>query len=84
MADQPTDTEILAAIRESGYLMEQEVASVLEGLGFHVQTNRAFEDVDEGKSRELDVAAVSRVHSDDTNKVSLRRTDENFMRNKSP
>lgn len=71
MTDQPTETEILAAIRKSGYLMEQEVASALEALGFHVQTNRAFEDVDEGKSRELDVAAVSGVHSDDTNKVAV-------------
>jgi hypothetical protein len=38
--------------------MEQEVASELESLGFHVHTNRAFEDSDEGKSRELDVAAI--------------------------
>ena len=41
--------------------MEQEIASKLEALGFHVFTNWAFQDQDEGKSRELDVRAIKRV-----------------------
>jgi hypothetical protein len=41
--------------------MDQEVATVLEDLGFHVQTSWPFEDPDEGKSRELDVWAIRRI-----------------------
>ena len=32
MADQPSSDEILGAIRNSGYLMEQEVASIEERI----------------------------------------------------
>jgi hypothetical protein len=53
--DQPSNEDILAAIRASGYLMEQEIATMIESLGFHVETNRAFEDFEESKSREIDV-----------------------------
>lgn len=53
----PSESDILEAVRKSGYLMDQEVATVLENLGFHVQTSWPFEDPDEGESRELDVWA---------------------------
>lgn len=61
MDDKPNKDEILDAIQQSGYLMEQEVATILEVLGFHVQTNWAFEDIEEGKSREIDVYAFKQV-----------------------
>jgi len=61
MSAQPNHDEILTALRKSGYLMEQEVATQLETLGFHVNTNWAFEDSDEKKSREIDVRAIRRV-----------------------
>jgi hypothetical protein len=61
MAAEPNADEIMAAIRDSGYLMEQEVATELERRGLHVKTNVAFEDPDEGKSREIDVTAIKRV-----------------------
>lgn len=67
----PAPDEIMGALVESGYLMEQEVASRFEALGYHVQTNRAFEDPDEGKSREMDVSAVRRVHFDEENKIAI-------------
>src|SRR4051794_34728823 len=70
MAAEPSTDEIMAAIRDSGYLMEQEVATQLEGCGLHVRTNVAFEDPDEGKSREIDVAARKRVAHDDKAKLS--------------
>lgn len=60
MSSDPTIDEILAAVRGSGYLMEQEVASVLEASGFHVSTNRAYQDPDEQKSREIDVSGIKR------------------------
>lgn len=58
MSAHPSHDEILAALKKSGYLMEQEVATQLETLGFHVNTNWAFEDNDEKKSREIDVRAI--------------------------
>jgi hypothetical protein len=55
----------MTAIKESGYLMEQEVATLLEKRGLHVRTSVAFEDPDEAKSREIDVTAVKRVAHDE-------------------
>lgn len=53
----PSPADVLGALQAAGALMEQEVASVVEALGFTVTTNRAYQDQDEGKSRELDVWA---------------------------
>lgn len=68
--EKPTADDIMAAINSSGYLMEQEVATQLEKLGYHVRTNAAFEDPDEGKSREIDVTAVERVGFDEKAKLA--------------
>lgn len=54
----PSEAEVLAAVEQSGYLMEQEVACLLEAAGFHVQPSWPYEDPREGKSREIDVRAV--------------------------
>lgn len=70
MAANPTPDEIMSAIRDSGYLMEQEVATQLEQRSLHVRTNVAFEDPDEGKSREIDVVAIKRVAHDDKSKLA--------------
>lgn len=70
MSASPSEDEIMAAIEASGYLMEQEVATQLERRGFHVRTNVAFEDLDEGKSREIDVTAVRRVAHNEDAKLS--------------
>jgi hypothetical protein len=67
----PAQEDIMQALVDSGYLMEQEVASRFEAIGYHVQTNRAFEDEDEGKSREMDVSAFRRVHFDEENKIVI-------------
>ena len=50
--------------------MEQQVASQLEALGLHVLTNWAFEDVDEGKSREIDVRAIKRMAYNEEKKIA--------------
>jgi hypothetical protein len=60
----------MTALNESGYLMEQEVATQLERRGLHVRTNVAFEDPDEGKSREIDVTAIRRVAHDERAQVA--------------
>lgn len=70
MAGNPSIEEIIEAVASSGYLMEQHVASTLEGLGFHVTTNYAFEDPDQGKSREMDVRAIKRVAHNEDAKLS--------------
>ena len=66
----PSHIDIITALRQSGYLMEQQVATQLEALGLHVWTNWAFEDIDEGKSREMDVRAIRRVAHNEEKKVS--------------
>src|SRR4051812_4464350 len=70
MSAGPSREDIIAALKQSGYLMEQEVATKLESLGFHVQTNRAFQDSEEGKSREIDVSAVKRIAHNEDRKLS--------------
>ena len=70
MNSEPNTEEILAALRKSGYLMEQEVATELENLGFNVSTNWAFEDSDDGKSREIDVRGIRRVAVNEEAKIN--------------
>jgi hypothetical protein len=41
----------MKAMEESGYLLERQVATELEGLRFHVKTNDAFEDQEEGQTK---------------------------------
>ena len=42
MSDFPSPEDIVTALEKSGYLMEQEVATQLETLDFHVWTNWAL------------------------------------------
>ncbi|MEL7708605.1 hypothetical protein AAG593_15130 [Citromicrobium bathyomarinum] len=67
---QPTDEQILEAMQASGFLMEQEVATQVEDLGFHVHPSRAFKDSEEGKSREIDVWGIRRFLLDEDRKFS--------------
>jgi hypothetical protein len=68
---EPTEIQILAALEQSGYLFEQEVADKLEDLGFHVDTGWAFQDPEQEKSRELDVRGIKCVFHDEQNKLSV-------------
>ena len=61
MTNLPRPSDIITALSQSGYLIEQHVATQLEALDLHVWTNWAFEDIDEGKSREIDMRAVKRI-----------------------
>lgn len=53
------------SIRRSGYLLEQRIESILIQQGYYVQTNPVFPDPETGKTREIDVSALSatRVYS---------------------
>jgi hypothetical protein len=67
----PTAAEVLQAIKRSGYLLEQDVAISLEALGFHVETGAAYQDADEGKSREIDVLAYRSFVHDEKRRFSV-------------
>jgi len=47
------------AIQRSGYLLEQRIEPILAQEGYYVQTNPVFPDPDTGKSREIDISALS-------------------------
>lgn len=67
----PSVSQIREALDDSGYLFEHEVASLLDGLGFHVETSWAFSDPDEGKSREIDIRAFRTTHRDTMSSVNV-------------
>ncbi len=69
MSNSPSTEDIVNALKKSGYLMEQEVATQLEALDFHVTTNVAFRDIEEGKSREIDVRAIKRIAHNEEKKL---------------
>lgn len=69
--NQPTEDQIIAALEASGYLFEQDVATKLSSLGFHVETNYAFQDHDLEKSREIDVRAIQRIAVNETAKIQF-------------
>jgi len=49
------------AIKKSGYLLEQRVEPILLEAGYYVQTNSVFPDPQTGKSREIDLSALSAI-----------------------
>lgn len=53
--------EMRDAIRRSGYLLEQQVEPILREQGYYVETNAAFLDCETGKSREIDIFAITAV-----------------------
>ncbi|MDC9015130.1 hypothetical protein [Mycobacterium marinum] len=56
MAQYPTETEVLAAVDQAGWLLEQQAARVLDQHDFKPRPSWAYPDPDEpSRSRELDV-----------------------------
>ena len=51
--------QIRDALRRSGYLLEYRIEQVLGRYGYAVEANQAYPDPITGKSRELDIAAIS-------------------------
>lgn len=59
----PTSAEIIDAIRDAGWLLEQETANTLRENGYYVATGKAFPDPDEPTtSREVDAVAYREVY----------------------
>lgn len=62
----PTSAEVIAALRNAGWLLEQDTAATLEKAGFHVATGKAFPDPDDPSvSREIDVHAYRQIFRSD-------------------
>jgi len=57
--DRITDEEAMASIIRSGYLLELRLESVFSDHDFHVRMSPAYPDEVTGKSRELDIYAMS-------------------------
>ena len=62
-----TRAQAKAALLRSGYLLESRVESVLRDYGYFTETNTSYPDPYTGKSRELDLSAItaSQVGRDD-------------------
>lgn len=54
-----TTKEMRKSILRSGYLLEQRVESVLQERGYYVTANAAYPDPSTGKSREIDIDAIT-------------------------
>ncbi|EJM80472.1 hypothetical protein [Pseudomonas sp. GM60] len=67
----PTDEQILTALEKSGFLFEQEIATILEGNGFHVETSWSYLDLDTKKSREIDLRAVKTYLHNEEHKIQI-------------
>ncbi len=69
--DHPSDSQIVEALERSGYLFEQDVATLLGNLGFHVETSWAYPDPEQEKSREIDVRAIKEIARNKENKIQM-------------
>lgn len=75
MANIPTDEELIAALTDAGWLLEQTVSHVLADFDCHPRLGWAFQDEDEPtKSRELDVFGYRQVLRDEQAKVIVSAT----------
>lgn len=70
MAELPSDDELLAAVRDAGWLLEHHAVRTLSAAGMYPRAGWAFQDPDEPtKSRELDVWSFQQLLCDERNKV---------------
>ena len=71
----PTSKEILDSfLNQSGFLLEQEISSFLEGRGYRVWTNHPYVDQDQGIEREVDIVAIKELtldEYDDPSKICI-------------
>lgn len=51
--------QIRDSIKRSGYLLEQRVEPIIDSRGYYIEANPVFKDSDTGKSREIDLRALT-------------------------
>jgi hypothetical protein len=67
---EPTSEEILKAVRDAGWLLEQDTARSLESFDFRTQLGWAYEDPDDPTtSREIDVMGYRQFHVDEGHRL---------------
>lgn len=68
----PTSADVITALRDAGWLLEQDTAATLELKGFHVTTGKAFPDPDDPTvSREIDVHGYRQLFRSDELSLSV-------------
>lgn len=68
---EPTEEEkILKDIEQSGFLAELQAGRHLAAKNWRVRFGETYQDLDEGISREIDIAA-SKIHNDDQVNLQL-------------
>lgn len=68
----PTSAEVIAALRDAGWLLEQDTEATLEKSGFHVTAGKAFPDPDDPSvSREINVHGFRQLFLSDELSVSV-------------
>lgn len=72
--DAPTSDDILRAMKATGLLMEQRVATCVESLGFRTWTGYPFADPEESKSRKIDVRGYRQFRIEDTTTTGKPKT----------
>lgn len=71
-SEEPTSDQIIDALRSAGWLLEQETDSALLKRDYVTSVGAAFPDPDEpSKSREIDVMAYKRLHTDGDLRMSV-------------
>lgn len=72
IANLPSPEELIAALRDAGWLLEQDAHSVLEKLGFHSVIGKAYPDPDDSSaSREIDVMGYRQLYRHDELSMSV-------------
>lgn len=70
MAALPTESELLQAVEDAGWLLEHHAVRTLEAADMHPRAAWAFQDPDDPTvSRELDVWSYRQLLVDEKNKV---------------
>src|SRR6185312_6386491 len=67
----PTDEEMLESLKNSGYLLESEIAKKFYNLDFYVDTNQVIKDPFTGKSREIDIIAETSHYDADVAQLQV-------------
>lgn len=68
----PTSAEVIGALRDAGWLLEQETGTTLREKSFHVVTGKAFPDPDDSSvSREIDVHGYRQLFRSDELSFSI-------------
>ncbi|WP_432185965.1 hypothetical protein [Streptomyces sp. Tue6028] len=67
----PSSDQVIKALERTGFLLEQRVAKKVSETNFYVYTGRAYKDLEEGKSREVDVYAFREFYANEGRVITV-------------